>query len=101
MFEIFASITDTFLEPIYDTFAASISGLDSWVKVPGILELGLATIKNPVTGATEEVRLVKPTGITSYVSDLGTSTVCRFSGGLQHDHSGKYAEFAPFEYSRP
>lgn len=77
------------------------NGLESRVRVPGVLEIGLTTIKNPVTGEPEEVKLVKPTGFTSTESDLGASTVCRYAGGLQHDVSGKYAEFAPFEYSGP
>jgi hypothetical protein len=75
--------------------------LGSQVKIPGILELGLTTVKNPVTGELEELQLVKPTGFTSKLSHLGMSTVYRFTGGFQHDHSGKYAEFAPFEYSGP
>lgn len=101
VFEIFASITDTFLEPVYALFQGVMDGLDSWVTVPGYLELRLSHIKNPVTGNVEEVKLVKPTGITSFESDMGTSIVCRFTGGIQHDHSGKYAEFAPFEYKGP
>ena len=101
MFAIFASLTETVLDPIFAPFEVSINGLDSRVEVPGILELGLTTIKNPVTGEPEEVNLVKPTGFTSKESDLGASTVYRFTGGFQHDHSGKYAEFAPFDYTGP
>ena len=56
-------------------------------------------ITNPVTGDVEEGKLVKPTGITSFESDMGTSLVCRYTGGIQHNHPDKYAEFAPFEYS--
>ena len=101
IFAIFADITETTLEPIFGIFDASMNGLESWVIVPGVLEIGLTTIKNPVTGEAEEVQLVKPTGFTSTESDLGTSTVCRYTGGFQHDVSGKYAEFAPFEYRGP
>ena len=101
VFEISASITDTVLEPIYGDFEGEIKGLDSWVAVPGYLELRLSPIKNPVNGDVEEVKLVKPTGITSLESDMGSSLVCRYTGGIQHDHPDKYAEFAPFEYSGP
>ena len=97
-FAIFAAVTETFLEPIYAPFEASINGLDSRVFVPGVLEIGLTSIKNPVTGVPEEMKLLKRTGITSLESDLGASTVYRYSGGFQHDHSGKYGEFAPFDY---
>ena len=34
VFEIFAKITDTFLEPIHGNFEGEIKGLDSWVAVP-------------------------------------------------------------------
>ena len=100
VFKIFAKITDTFLEPIYGNFEGEIKGLDSWVAVPGYLELRPSPIKNPVTGYVEEVKLVKPTGITSFESDTVTSLVCRYTDGIQHDHPDKYAEFAPSEYSR-
>ena len=100
-FAIFATVTETFLDPIFAPFQASIDGLDSGVNVPGVLELGLTTVKNPVTGKPEEVKLVKPTGFTSVETDLGATTVYRFTGGFQHDHSGKYGEYATFEYSGP
>jgi len=58
-------------------------------------------MKNPVPGEPEDVQLIKPTGFTSKKSALDTSTHYRSTGGLQHDHSGKYAESAPFEYSGP
>ena len=100
-FAIFAAVTETVLEPIFAPFEASINGLDSRVNVPGVLEMALTTIKNPVTGDPEEIHLVKPTGFTSTESELGASLMYRFTGGFQHEHSGKYAEFAPFDYSGP
>ena len=100
-FAIFVAVTETALDPIFAPFEASIDGLKSWVKVPGVLEINLTSIKNPVTGEREEIHLVKPTGFTSQKAEMCASTVYRFTGGFQHDHSGKYAEFAPFDYSGP
>ena len=100
-FAIFAAVTETSLDPIFAPFEASIDGLESWVKVSGVLEISLTSIKNPVTGEPEEIHLVKPTGFTSQKAEMGASTVYRFTGGFQHDHSGKYAEFAAFDYSGP
>ena len=100
-FAIFAAVTETVLDPIFAQFEGSMNGLDSRITVPGVLELALTTIKNPVTGQPEEVKLVKPTGFTSNNTDLGATTVYRYTGGFQHEHSGKYGEFAPFEYSGP
>ncbi len=42
--------------------------------------------------------LDKGTGFTSNDTELGSTSVYRFSGGFTHDHSGKYGEFAQFEY---
>ena len=94
-------MTEKELDPIIAPFETVIDGLSSRVRVPDVLELGLASIKNPVTGEPEELKLVKGTGFTSTDTDLGKTTVYRFTGGFSHEHSGKYGEFAPFEYSRP
>ena len=67
----------------------------------GVLEIRLTTMKNPVTEEPEDVQLIKSTGFSSKNSVLGTSTHYRYTGGPLHDHSGKYAESAPFEYAGP
>ena len=36
------------------------NGLESRVTVPGVMEMGLTTMKNLVTGEPEQVKLVKP-----------------------------------------
>ena len=100
-FAVFASVTETFLDPIYARFAADIRGLDSRIVVVGVFEMGLTTVKNQITGDREDVKLIKATGFTSLESDLGATTVYRYSGGFRHDHSGKYGEYAHFEYSGP
>ena len=100
-FEIFAAITETLLDPLFGPFEGSMNGLDSHINVPNILELSLTPIKNPVTGLVEVVQLLKPTGFTSTKTDLGASSVYRLTAGMRHEHSGKYGEFAPFEYSGP
>lgn len=97
-FEILASVTETELDPIIAPFETVIDGLSSRVSVPEVLELALAVIKNPVTGETEELKLLKGTGFTSTDTDLCSTAVYRFTGGFSHEHSGKYGEFANFEY---
>ncbi|PKB78775.1 MAG: hypothetical protein BZY88_16690 [SAR202 cluster bacterium Io17-Chloro-G9] len=96
-FEILANITETWLNPIFAPFEVVVDGLNSRVSVPGVLEMGLTPIKNPVTGEPEELTLVKRTGFTSTDTDLGATTVYRYTGGFQHEHSGKYGEFANIE----
>jgi hypothetical protein len=63
--------------------------------------MSLTTIKNPVTSVPEELTLLKPTGFTSKEVQLGASEVYRSTGGINHDHSGKYGEFSAFEYNWP
>lgn len=100
-FEILTSVTEMWLDPIFAPFETVVDGLNSRVSVPGVLDLGLTYIKNPVTGEPEDVILVKPAGFTSKKTALGTTTVYRYSGGFQHEHSGMYGEFADFEYQGP
>ena len=103
-FDIFASVTDTHLDPVVAAIDVHLDGIDSTVKVAGgsIFDLAISRIANPVTGEPEELYLDKPTGFTSLRSELGMSKRARFSaGGLEHEMSGRYAEYAEFEYSGP
>jgi hypothetical protein len=76
-----------------------LDGIHSRVTIPGIYDLGLAPMTNPVTGEIELATLLKPTGFTSQQSELCTTSVHRFSTqGLSYEHPGRYGEFAPFEY---
>ncbi len=86
---------------MFAPFEVTVDGLSSKVSAPGATEMSLATIKNPVTGAPEDLTLLKPTGFTSKEVQLGASEVYRMSGGFTHDHSGKYGEFSSFEYNLP
>jgi len=43
-----------------------IDGLNSRVDIPGVLDLGLTSIENPVTGEPEQLTLVKGTGTSSW-----------------------------------
>ena len=100
-FAIFTAVTETELDPIFAPFKVTVDGLSSKVSAPGALEMSLTTIKNPVTGVPEELTLLKPTGFTSKEVQLGASEVYRSTGGINHDHSGKYGEFSAFEYNWP
>ena len=98
-FHIFLSLTSHFLGFRYAPFEVHLDGIRSRVTIPGLYELGLTPMTNPVTGDIELATLLKPTGFTSQRQELCTTTVGRFSTeGLSFDHSGRYAEFAPFEY---
>jgi hypothetical protein len=103
-FDVFASVTETRLDPIVAPIDVKLDGINSEVKIGGgdIYDLAISRIKNPVTGAEEEIYLDKPTGFTSLRSEMGMSTRGRFKADvLDLDIAGQYAEYAEFEYSGP
>ena len=104
-FDIFNSITETWLDTIYAPFEIELAGMETKARIGHgeILELVQSRVKNPVTGEEEELYLDKPTGFTSTRSELGMSQIARFTleGLALDDMSGKYAEYADFEYSGP
>jgi hypothetical protein len=102
--DILAAITGTRLPTIYAPIEVKLDGIRSEVRIAGgeILEVAVTRIKNPVTGEEEVLYLDKPTGFLSVRSELGMSTTLRLrADGLAYDHSGKYAEYAEFEYAGP
>jgi len=76
-------------------------GLASRVKAGGELELELAPIANPVTGAEVHPAAVLPEGIITKRAELGASRAFRVKGGISFDHGGKYAAIGPFDYAGP
>ncbi|HZA22794.1 MAG TPA: DUF1326 domain-containing protein, partial [Dehalococcoidia bacterium] len=101
-FSVFFSLTSNFLGFRYAPFEVHLDGIRSRITIPRIYELELTPMTNPVTGEIELATLLKPTGFTSQQSELCTTTVERFNTeGLSYDHSGRYGEFAPFEYKVP
>ena len=99
-FGIFHDLCPNFLGSTYKPFDLKLDGINSWLKIPGIMDPRLGAMKNPVTGEDELATLTKPTGFTANVSELCSAETFTFSlDGKSYDHSGKYEEFCPFEYS--
>jgi hypothetical protein len=98
-FSVFLDLTSTFHGFRYLPFDLRLDGIRSSLTIPGIFELHLGPMKNPVTGKDELATLTKPTGFTSKIQELCSADNHSFSiEGMSYDHSGKYGEFAPFEY---
>ena len=99
-FSIFMDLTSNFLGFRYVPINLRLEGIRSGLTIPDIFELQLAPMNNPVTGDDELATLSKPTGFTSTVQELCSAETHRFKNeGIWFDHSGKYGEFSPFEYS--
>ncbi len=82
-------------------YDVEIAGLDSKVRAGDVVELELAPIRNPVTGAEVHPGVVLPEGIQLKRADLGASAVFRVRDGVSYDHSGQYTAIGPFEYAGP
>ena len=104
-FDILSAVTGTWLDTQYAPFDVVLAGINTRAKIGQggeIYELAQSRIRNPVTDEEEELYLDKPTGFTAKRAELGMSRVARFAAdGLAFDTSGKYAEYAEFEYSGP
>ncbi|MFN2544186.1 MAG: DUF1326 domain-containing protein [Actinomycetota bacterium] len=103
-FDVFASVTETHLDPVFAPIEVKLDGINSKYVVAGgaVYDLAIEPIKNPVTGEPEEIYVDKPTGFTSLRSEMGTSSRARFrSGDFAFDLTGRYAEYAEFSYSGP
>jgi len=99
-FSVFIDLTTQFIGFRYVPFQVTIDGINSHAVVPGKLDMHLMPMKNQVTGADELATLNKPTGFTSQVQELcTTSAFTAEADGLSVNFPGKYAEFCPFEYS--
>ena len=99
-FSVFIDLTTQFMGFKYVPFQVTIDGINSHATIPGKLDMHLAPMKNPVTGEDELATLNKPTGFTSQIQELCTTSAFKYDGdGLSVDFPGKYAEFCPFEYS--
>lgn len=99
-FSIFLSLLTNDLGFRYVSYDINLNGIHSRLTIPDVAEVNLTPMKNPVTGEDELATLLKPTGFTSKQQELcATETYRITTEGLSFDHSGKYGEFSPFEYT--
>ena len=98
-FSIFYSLTSNFLGFRYLPFELELNGIHSRLSIPDTLDLQLAPMKNPVTGADELATLDKPMGFTSKHQELCSARIDRLTAkGLSYENLDKYGEFSTFEY---
>lgn len=76
-----------------------VDGERSSYRIGDAAELQMEPIKNPVSGAEVRSGVVLPNGLVFKEGWCAASTVFRVDDGIAYDHSGKQAEYAPFEYS--
>jgi hypothetical protein len=76
-----------------------LAGLGTRLKAGDHVEVELAPIRNPVTGAEAHPGIVLPEGIIFKECDVGASATFRVQDGITYDHSGQYSAIGPFEYA--
>jgi hypothetical protein len=103
-FDIWNSVTSTWLETIRAPIELELAGINTKVRIGdgALCELDMSRVKNPVTGEEEELYLDKPTGFMSTRTELGTSDVFRLRlADWDWNYPGRYAEHAEYSYSGP
>ena len=78
-FEILATTFSKILDPQYVPFEFDLQGINSSVKVGDLVRIGLESIKNPVTGEPEVVRVNHGTGFVFKEADCAAAKECRSS----------------------
>lgn len=87
--------------PVPVKYDAEFAGLDTRLRAGDVVELELAPIRNPVTGAESRPGVVLPQGIIVKQAELGASSTFAVHDGISYDHSGQYTAIGSFEYSGP
>ena len=75
-FEIIVQTLSNVMEPQYVPFTFHIDGKKSMVKVGSALRMGLAPVKNPVTGEPESIRVEHETGFMFKSAEVTAGEVC-------------------------
>jgi hypothetical protein len=78
-----------------------VNGERSRYKIGEIAELQMEPIRNPVTGDETRSGVTLPKGLVFNEGWCAASATFWVKGSVSYDHSGKQAEYAPFEYSGP
>ena len=80
-------------------FDVTLADYATRARVGSVVELEFAKIRNPVTQAEVHPEVVLPEGLVVKRGHMAASKVFRVRGGLEYDHSGKYAAFGAFSYA--
>jgi len=79
----------------------TINGRKSSFRIPGIIDVAMTSLINPVTGGESEVHVVYPKGGFLWNDgDVGTTSTMRINHGEFHfQYPGKWAAYAVAEWT--
>jgi hypothetical protein len=87
--------------PILQPIEMTINGRKSSFRVPGIIDVNMTSLINPVTGTESEVHVVYPKG--GFIwndGDVGTTATMHINhGDFNFQYPGKWAAYAVAEWS--
>jgi hypothetical protein len=101
-FEIFASVTKTFLEPMFAPVRLEVDRPKrvARLNVPGFGEFRTEPIKNPVTGEDHRALIRLPNGFEFKEAEMGNAVMMRATvGDKTLDNENSYAQLAAVEWS--
>ena len=101
IFEIFAAITETVLEPLYVPieFEFDMSGRTGRVKAGDVLQTENEPIKNPVTGDEHRALVLLPEGFEYQLAEIALAPTVKSSGGIKFDHRDGHSSLAEVRFS--
>ena len=87
--------------PILQSIEMTINGRKSSFRIPGIIDVHMTSLINPVTGAENEVHVVYPKGGFLWNDgDVGTTSTMRINyGELNFQYPGKWSAYAVAEWT--
>ena len=83
------------------TFEVDRDGRTGTIKVPGLSDVMVEPIKNPVTGEPHRARIVLPGGFEFKEAEMGNTASMKVTGTapLSFEHENCYAQLINFEWS--
>jgi hypothetical protein len=102
-FEIFAAVCPNLVEPVVAPIELEVDRerRQARVRIPGIGEIGIEPIKNPVTGEEHRARIDLPNGFEYKQAEMANSVAWKVTAGdsLLMEHENTYAQLSAFDWS--
>lgn len=99
--EAIADTLDSMEGPISTPIEMTVDGRRSSFRIPGVVEVGMKSLKDPVSGEDKEVHIVYPKG--GFIwndGDIGTTqTMAAKHGNICFQHPGRFAAYATPEWT--
>ena len=100
LFEIFNSMLDEKTAVDRTTIDVTVDGRSSHVAIEGVADSRMTPLTNPVTGAENDVRIVKTTGFIWRDGEIAEGDTFRVDlPEMSWDLSGRHAVYSKFDYT--